>query len=1110
MKKLSILLVILAVLSALILASCSGGGTPESGESGGTENSTPESGSGGGTENGDPESGEGGNGDTTVEKVTITFNTDGGDPIESLSIEKGKDMALPTPTKKGYSFDGWYVGNTLWDGKAVSASTTITAKWTLLEFEIEYLVENGKNSDANVSVYTVNDTIVLNAPTVIGEYYEFFGWYLVLENEKQPIEKIEAGTTGKLTLYAEIKYQPFELALKDDGTYEVVGLRDAYVTEGEIPAYLNGKAVTSIKEQAFYQNTRIEKIAFSDTIKTVGYESFAGCTKLKSLRMSSGIEDIGTSAFFDCPALEYNVYENISYLGNESNPYVALITTKDFMATECVINPNTRLISSSAFAVSMISKVTIPQSVKYLCFSAFSDCYLLSSITFEGDGLVSIGEYSFALCSSLTKIELPNGLETIKEGAFKFTGISSLVLPSTVKSIGKESFMGCSSLRFITLSDNLQMIGENVFDGINSNVSLNKKNAIGYIGSPSNPYMLAYRKVNATAQEAPTPFVIEEGTKFIHSRALNNCDVTEVILPNSVVFIGSRAYNECGNLSKVVLGEGVLYIGASAFANCDDLHYFTIQSPVREMGAWIFENSIYLYEIDLGNKIEAIGAQMLMGSIYIETITIPDSVKTIGQGAFLSCSSLKNVVIGNGVKEIPKDAFQNCTQLKEVVMGENVESIGEAAFSACSSLETISLGNNVKEIHSKAFASCPSLKAIKVGNGILYVDVLFNQFSSNIVFNEYGNALYLGNDEHPYLVLITTNNTEGEYSIHPETRYVMERAFHNCPVTKVTIPASVISMGKDTFLDCALLTEVVIESGLPSIPQSAFKNCILLESVALPSSLKTIGAESFYGCKALKSVLIPNSVKELGNDAFYYCSGLESLTIGSGLSVLPTNAFAGCSSLTSVKIPSTVKTIGEFAFSSCSKLASVTVENGVCEVLKGAFYDSGLTSIVLPETVTVLGERAFYYCFKLESASILGVKSIEKGMFYSCERLTSVAFNNELESIGNEAFCRSGITEINIPNTVKSIGVSAFEYCRSLTTVNLGTGVEFIGDFAFSRTGIVSIVLPESLVQTGNYLFSSSSVENIYIVAEEIPATWSQNWCGTITGTITTGYGKND
>lgn len=1085
MKKVSILLVILAVLSALILVSCSGEEAPESGDNGGG---------------------------TTVEKVTITFNTDGGDPLESLSIEKGKDATLPTPTRAGYSFDGWYVGDTIWDGKTVNANTTITAKWTLLEFEIEYIVENGENSGLNVPIYTVNDTFVLGVPTVIGEYYEFFGWYLVLEDGKQPIEKIEAGTTGKLTLYAEIKYQPFELALKDDNTYEVVGLRDLYMTEGEIPAYYKGKAVTSIKEQAFYENTRMEKIAFADTIKTIGYDAFSGCTSLKSVRMSSGIEDIDTGAFYDCPALEYNVYENISYLGNENNPYIALMMSNDVMATACVINENTRLISSQAFASNALTSVTIPQSVKYLCFGAFGDCYSLSSVTFEGEGLLSIGDYAFTTCAGLLGINLPNGLQTIGDGAFMFTGLGTLVLPNTVTSLGKEAFMGCGGLKTITLSDNLQMIGENVFNGISKNVSLTKKNAVGYLGSPNNPYMLAYSKVNASVTEAPTPFVIEEGTKFIHSRALNNCDVREVILPNSVVFIGERAYAGCGNLGKVVLGEGVLHIGASAFADCDDLHYFTIQSAVNSMGAWIFQNSLYLYEIDLGDKIEFIGAQMLMGSIYIESITIPDSVKTIGQGAFLSCTALKKVVIGDGVTAIPQDAFQNCTQLTEVVMGKNVESIGVAAFSTCKALEVIDLGSSIVRIEEDAFISCSSLKTVKVGNQIVYIDQYFNRYTSTLEFNKHDNAFYMGNDEQPYLVLIKLDEGATSCQIHPDTKIIYYSAFENSQLTEITIPAGVRYIYDNAFASCTALASITFEDGCVSIGKNAFKSAPI-SSITLPATLEFIGDSAFAECQSLTSLTLPDSVTEMGTAAFANCRALTTLSLSKNLKALPEQAFQYCAKLNNVVIPSSVRSIGGFAFDSCAALTKITISEGVTSIGNGVFYScSKLVSITMPNTLQSIGDSVFYYCERLESVELgSGVSTIGKRAFSRCSNLTFLTGGESVAVIGDYAFEYTDLMAINFTDSLKSIGISAFERCDKLTIAKLGNSLESIGQSAFSGTSIKKITLPATLVTVGNYVFdSSSAIETINICAQEIPSTWSANWCTKTDCTINLGYSENN
>ena len=42
------------------------------------------------------------------EKVTVTFNSDGGSNVASQSIEKGKKVTKPKdPTKNGYTFNGW-------------------------------------------------------------------------------------------------------------------------------------------------------------------------------------------------------------------------------------------------------------------------------------------------------------------------------------------------------------------------------------------------------------------------------------------------------------------------------------------------------------------------------------------------------------------------------------------------------------------------------------------------------------------------------------------------------------------------------------------------------------------------------------------------------------------------------------------------------------------------------------------------------------------------------------------------------------------------------------------------------------------------------------------
>ena len=70
----------------------------------------------------------------------------------------------------------------------------------------------------------------------------------------------------------------------------------------------------------------------------------------------------------------------------------------------------------------------------------------------------------------------------------------------------------------------------------------------------------------------------------------------------------------------------------------------------------------------------------------ITSINIADCVTTIGDLAFYNCTSIKNVIIGNGVREIPNETFFGCTSLRSVTLGDNVETIGYRAFKGCSKL----------------------------------------------------------------------------------------------------------------------------------------------------------------------------------------------------------------------------------------------------------------------------------------------------------------------------------------------------------------------------------------------------------------------------------------
>jgi hypothetical protein len=100
---------------------------------------------------------------------------------------------------------------------------------------------------------------------------------------------------------------------------------------------------------------------------------------------------------------------------------------------------------------------------------------------------------------------------------------------------------------------------------------------------------------------------------------------------------------------------------------------------------------------------------------------------------------------------------------------------------------------------------------------------------------------------------------------------IIERAFVGfIAVRSVTIPNSVIEIGKEAFRDCTSLESVTIPDSVTSIGNFAFQGCTNLTSITIPSSVTSIGAYAFRGCTDLISIISSNPVPpNVVPEAFY-------------------------------------------------------------------------------------------------------------------------------------------------------------------------------------------------------------------------------------------------
>ena len=147
---------------------------------------------------------------------TVTFHAEGHGKtkVSFVKVKAGETTAAPEdPTADiGYEFEGWYTDAGVkfdFDETSITESIVLHAHWSLTEFSIDYVLDGGKNSALNPSLYTIESKdIVLVAPTKDGA--DFDSWYYDSEKTNRATQ-ISTGTTGNKTLYAGWSVKTYEI-----------------------------------------------------------------------------------------------------------------------------------------------------------------------------------------------------------------------------------------------------------------------------------------------------------------------------------------------------------------------------------------------------------------------------------------------------------------------------------------------------------------------------------------------------------------------------------------------------------------------------------------------------------------------------------------------------------------------------------------------------------------------------------------------------------------------------------------------------------------------------------------------------------------------------------
>jgi uncharacterized repeat protein (TIGR02543 family) len=143
----------------------------------------------------------------TPNSYNVTLNTNGATSCSQLtSYTYGTGATLPTPTKTGYTFGGWYTTSTFSGSAVTSISTTdngdktFYAKWTAKTYTVTFDANGGTCSTANKTV--TYDSTYGDLPTPTREGYTFAGWFTTTSGTTQVTSTTTVAITDAQTLYA--------------------------------------------------------------------------------------------------------------------------------------------------------------------------------------------------------------------------------------------------------------------------------------------------------------------------------------------------------------------------------------------------------------------------------------------------------------------------------------------------------------------------------------------------------------------------------------------------------------------------------------------------------------------------------------------------------------------------------------------------------------------------------------------------------------------------------------------------------------------------------------------------------------------------------------------
>lgn len=210
--------------------------------------------------------------------------------------------------------------------------------------------------------------------------------------------------------------------------------------------------------------------------------------------------------------------------------------------------------------------------------------------------------------------ETPRGVKLLRFIDFddEVVTIPNMVDGKRVTEVGNHAFKGCVGIEKIVISEGIEVLGNGVFMNCKELKEVVLPRTLKRIG---------------TTDPTGCPKILGTMTKL--EGTFEYTALEEVVIPDSVKYIGEYAFSGCNRLKRVVLPEELKEIKQYTFCWCKSLQEVVFPQDLRVVGMEAFE-----------------------GCESLKNVVLPEGVNSIEQGAFAGCRSMESIYIPDSVNEI--------------------------------------------------------------------------------------------------------------------------------------------------------------------------------------------------------------------------------------------------------------------------------------------------------------------------------------------------------------------------------------------------------------------------------------------------------------------------